>query len=673
VGEGIEFGRYQLIKKLAAGGMAQVWLARQPGIEGFEKLLVIKQVLPHLADDDSFISMFLDEARLAARLNHPNVVQVFDLGQEDESLYIAMEYIHGEDLRRLDRESRRRRTPIPIPLVCRIIADAAAGLHYAHTLKTPDGKPLGIVHRDVSPQNILATFEGGVKVVDFGIAKAADRANKTRSGVLKGKYAYMSPEQASGKVVDARTDVFALGILLHELLTGRRLFKREGEVATLQAVVSCEVEAPSRINPVVPPELDPIVLSALARDRDARLPDAGALQLALEDFLTQHRLPASSAHLRAYMREVFEERLRIEAEEGGPAGYLIQRATGSSRSVGLGALTPGMAREPVTTAERPGRDGEGTPARGATGLSASAAGSVEAEASNAEASSPGSVSRLAASLHRRRDVWMGIAGLILGVGVVGGALYLFGEKDGAGDVPTRVSALGPGDQKAGLAAVDAGAADASGAGEAGQDGAGAEAGAVDATPQPEADPPAPEAESPTPEADPPEADPPTPEADPPAPEAEAPPEPQAPRRPAGPAPGTLRASIAPSEARLEVLRGRQWRPVRGSVALPPGAHQLRVTLPDGAVNRERVEIASGQVQSFERRYAQGTLRVVIQPFGMGGEVRVRGRAAGAIPGPPIELYEGRHRIEVVGQDGRKVAEEVVVRAGAQTTVTVQLD
>ncbi|RMG20365.1 MAG: serine/threonine protein kinase, partial [Deltaproteobacteria bacterium] len=341
VSEVVSYGRYQLIKRLASGGMAQVWLARQSGMEGFEKLLVIKQVLPHLAGTEEFITMFFDEARLAARLNHPNVVQVFDLGrvEEDDTLYIAMEYIHGEDLRRIDRESRRLKRPIPIPLVCKIISEAAAGLHYAHTMTAPDGTPLGIVHRDVSPQNILVTFEGGVKVVDFGIAKAADKATKTRSGVLKGKYAYMSPEQAAGKEVDHRTDIFALGIMLHELLTGQRLFKRKSEIMTLHAVVRAEVVPPSQLNPVVPPELDPIVLRALAKRKEDRWPTAEAFQLALENYLTERRESVSSAHLRQYMREIFAERLEIEAREGGPAAYLAQRGTGS-RSVGLGGATP---------------------------------------------------------------------------------------------------------------------------------------------------------------------------------------------------------------------------------------------------------------------------------------------------------------------------------------------
>ena len=220
------YGRYQLLKKLATGGMAQIYLARQLGPEGFEKLLVVKRILPHLAENEEFITMFLDEARIAARLNHPNVVQIFDLGAQDDSFFIAMEFIHGEDVRRVWKHADKVGKPIPLPLICRIIIEACAGLDYAHKKLDASGRPLNIVHRDISPQNILVAFEGGVKIVDFGIAKAADQATVTKSGVLKGKYSYMSPEQAAGQPIDCRTDIFALGVVLYELLTGTRLFKR---------------------------------------------------------------------------------------------------------------------------------------------------------------------------------------------------------------------------------------------------------------------------------------------------------------------------------------------------------------------------------------------------------------------------------------------------------------
>ncbi len=310
------YGNYQLIKRIATGGMAQIYLARQRGPEGFEKLLVVKRILPHLAENDEFVRMFLDEARIAARLNHPNIVQIFNLGAQDDSFFIAMEYIHGEDVRRVWKRAEALGMALPIPLVCRVIMEACAGLDYAHKKTDPQGKPLDIVHRDISPQNILVTFQGGVKVVDFGIAKAADQATVTRSGVLKGKYSYMSPEQASGRRIDCRSDIFALGIVLWELLTGRRLFKRENEIQTLNAVTECKVLPPSKVNPRVPADLDAVVLKALARDANDRYQEAAELQMALEDWLLTRQLPSSSAHLATFMQELYTERLALEAQEG---------------------------------------------------------------------------------------------------------------------------------------------------------------------------------------------------------------------------------------------------------------------------------------------------------------------------------------------------------------------
>ncbi|MCU0699238.1 MAG: protein kinase [Myxococcaceae bacterium] len=326
------YGRYQLIKKLATGGMAQIYLARQLGVQGFEKLLVVKRILPHLAENEDFITMFLDEARIAARLNHPNVVQIFDLGQQDDTFYIAMEYIHGEDVRKVWKQAERQGTQIPLPLICRIIIEACAGLDYAHKKTDPGGRPLNIVHRDISPQNILVSFEGGVKVVDFGIAKAADQATVTKSGVLKGKYSYMSPEQAQGRPVDARTDVFALGVVLYELLTGTRLFKRANDIQTLNAVTECKVEPPSAIDERLPKDLDAIVMRALAKDRGDRYADARELQEALEAWLLKNKLPSGSVHLAAFMQDIYAERLAREAEEG----RLLFTESGQDGSVGDG-------------------------------------------------------------------------------------------------------------------------------------------------------------------------------------------------------------------------------------------------------------------------------------------------------------------------------------------------
>lgn len=310
------YGRYQLVKKLATGGMAQIFLALQEGVEGFRKTVVLKRILPHLAENDDFITMFLDEARIAARLNHPNIAQIFDLGAHEDSYFIAMEYVHGEDVRRVWKQAERMGREIPVPLVCRLVIEACSGLDYAHKKADGSGRPLDIVHRDVSPQNIIVSFEGYVKIVDFGIAKAADQATITRSGVLKGKYSYMSPEQAAGQHIDCRSDVFAIGVVLYELLTGVRLFKRTNDLQTLNAVMECAVEPPSKVNPRCPTDLDPIVLKALAKDVGARYPEARALAADLERWLLGNQHVASTAELGAFMQELYAERLAQEAEEG---------------------------------------------------------------------------------------------------------------------------------------------------------------------------------------------------------------------------------------------------------------------------------------------------------------------------------------------------------------------
>jgi serine/threonine protein kinase len=310
------FGRYQLLKRLSAGGMGEVFLARQGGIQGFEKVLVIKTLLKNLTEDQSFIDMFLDEARLAARITHPNVVQLFDLGEVEGIYYIAMEYIHGEDMRKVWKQAYQANTSFPVHLSARIVADAAAGLGYAHRLTDADGKPIGLVHRDVSPQNVLVTFDGGVKVIDFGVAKAAGRITKTESGALKGKYSYMSPEQVTGEDLDERSDIFALGIVFWETLTGSRLFKRESDVKTMRAVADCDVPPPSVQSPNVPESLDAIVLKALARDRDDRYQTMEELRIDIEEWLTESHSQGSAAHLAKFMRMLFKERLDREGSKG---------------------------------------------------------------------------------------------------------------------------------------------------------------------------------------------------------------------------------------------------------------------------------------------------------------------------------------------------------------------
>lgn len=309
-------GKYTLLRRLGHGGMAEVFLAKQMSEGGFEKLVVLKRILPHLASGPEFVHMFLDEARVAADLRHPNIVTIVDVGRVADTLFMVMEFLHGQDVRKVQRKVAAFGQMIPFAHACQMVIDAAAGLHYAHTKHDLNGKALSIVHRDVSPQNILVTFEGSTKIVDFGIAKAAGQSTHTSTGVLKGKYTYMSPEQAQGEVVDARTDQFALGIVLWELLTMRRLFKRDTEGQTLEAIIDGNVPRPRRFREDCPSAVEDVVMTALARDKSKRFRDCEALAMALEDALAASGVVHSQARLAQYMRRLFADQLAEEAAIG---------------------------------------------------------------------------------------------------------------------------------------------------------------------------------------------------------------------------------------------------------------------------------------------------------------------------------------------------------------------
>ncbi len=291
---GKRLGKYEILALLALGGTAEIYLARIGGAAGFEKYVVVKCLHDHLADDTEFVKMFLDEARLAAHLDHSNIVQTMELGEHENRYYMVMEFLAGLSLAMIVRRAGERLPGgrIPVPIVLNMIAQSCAGLHYAHE-KMMNGKPLNIVHRDISPQNLVVSFEGVVKVVDFGIAKAELRETQTRSGTIKGKFAYMSPEQCVAANVDRRTDIFALGVIAHELLTGRRLFKKPSPYETYQAVIECQVDMPSKMNVELDPALDPIIMKAVAKEKEKRYQTAEAFGDALMSYL-HHRAKSSS-------------------------------------------------------------------------------------------------------------------------------------------------------------------------------------------------------------------------------------------------------------------------------------------------------------------------------------------------------------------------------------------
>jgi serine/threonine-protein kinase len=304
----VPFGRYALLTKIASGGMAELFLARQRGPEGFEKLVAIKRILPARSGDQRFIELFLEEARLAARLSHPNIAQIYDLGIQDASYFLAMEYVSGENLGTLEARSREQGFRVPLPLVVKIAIDVCEGLYYAHHLTDPLGRPLRVVHCDVSPQNILVGYDGSVKIVDFGIARAAHDTRK-KTGEVRGKAAYMSPEQVMAEPLDHTSDLFSVGIVLYELLTQRRLFAREDLAETARAVREEPIPPVHRYLTDVPASLEAAVMRALERNREHRYPDARGLQRDLEAVLADRGGVPSNAALSEFMAVLFRESL----------------------------------------------------------------------------------------------------------------------------------------------------------------------------------------------------------------------------------------------------------------------------------------------------------------------------------------------------------------------------
>jgi serine/threonine protein kinase len=306
----VRLGKYELLSRLGVGGMAELFIARTTAQHGFEKLVALKRILASHADDDQFIQMLLAEARLAATLHHPNIAQVYDVGEVDGTYFFTMEYVFGQDLRKIVRAVQGRGAWLTPELILQIIIGTASGLHYAHEKEGGDGELLGLVHRDVSPSNILVSHDGGVKLVDFGIARISAMQSNTAAGALKGKVPYMSPEQCRGDRLDRRSDIFSLGIMLWELTTRRRLFAGENDIAIAGRICNDDVARPSSIVADYPPELEAIVLKALARDRNARYSTAQELQLDLEEYARDQRMLLSSAKLAGFMSDLFADQIK---------------------------------------------------------------------------------------------------------------------------------------------------------------------------------------------------------------------------------------------------------------------------------------------------------------------------------------------------------------------------
>jgi serine/threonine protein kinase/DNA-binding NarL/FixJ family response regulator len=315
VGEGQHFGKYLLLKKIATGGMAEVFRAKQIGVEGFEKLVALKRILPHLTDNDEFIKMFIDEGKLAAQLTHTNIVQIYELGEVHHSYYIAMEYVHGKNLKQILHRAKQMSLPMTIEKAVTVASKIGKALDYAHRKCDMAGNPLKLVHRDVSPQNVLISYEGEVKLVDFGIAKAASQASITRAGALKGKILYMSPEQAWGKPIDHRSDIYSVGNLLYEMVTGRKLFAGQTEVEILKKVRDPKIAPPSHHAKDMPAELEKIILKALEVDPDRRFQDASSMKRALDKYLFKRKVALGALNLGSYVQNLFQDEFQQDTAE----------------------------------------------------------------------------------------------------------------------------------------------------------------------------------------------------------------------------------------------------------------------------------------------------------------------------------------------------------------------
>ncbi len=425
--EGQVFGKFQLLKKIATGGMAEVFRAKQIGVEGFEKLVALKRILPHLTDNEEFIKMFIDEGKLAAQLTHTNIVQIYELGEVDNSFYIAMEYVHGKNLKQILHRARQMGLPMTIEKAVTIAAKICKALDYAHRKCDMSGNPLKLVHRDVSPQNILISYEGEVKLVDFGIAKAARQASITRAGALKGKILYMSPEQAWGKPIDHRSDIYSVGNILYEMLTDRKLFAGKSEIDILKKVRDPNIVEPSQYAKDMPHELERIILKALAVDPADRYQDAGLMKRALDKFVFKRKVALGALNLGSYIQNLFQDEFHQDTAESIAQVDLPSRVFGDSSA---GAIEPAprvkSERRPEPRRRPAARPSRQPPSRIRED-------SVEL---------PTGVERTQLS-QQGAPTWLYALILIMVVCVVGLTLYMviFYQGHGASDVPAEEGTL----------------------------------------------------------------------------------------------------------------------------------------------------------------------------------------------------------------------------------------
>lgn len=427
------FGQYTLLERIAVGGMAEVWKARMRGLEGFQKTVAIKKILAHMTHNSEFVSMFIDEAKLAAQLSHPNIIHIYDLGKIANDYFIAMEYVEGRDLRTIGNLARQKRLPIPFGLSLLIAHHLAGALDHAHHKRDFEGRALGLVHRDVSPQNVLISRDGDIKLCDFGIAKAVTQAGQTQIGALKGKLQYMSPEQAWGRPVDARSDIFSLGTLLFEMLTGERLFAGDSEISVLEAVREGKVKSPREIDPSISAEIDAIARRALAHDPADRFQSAGEMEQRLGAVLYEQKPTPSHTDLAAYVRKL--EEAPIPEEVPAPAAAVPSPLVSPAPVPVIPAAAPVFPAPPVSIpASIPAAAVSSPPVASVVALPAESEADLSEGGPIVEAVAPLAEVPVAAAAGKNRTVvWLALAALV--IAAVAGGLWFARGKAKAPAVP----------------------------------------------------------------------------------------------------------------------------------------------------------------------------------------------------------------------------------------------
>jgi len=418
---GTVLGKYEILRKLAVGGMAEIYLARQRGTAGFEKLVVIKRILPNVAEDPTFVQMFLGEARLAATLQHPNIADVYDVDEFEGAPFFAMEYVHGQDVRHIRQAARQRDEHVPLAIGLAIVHGTASALDYAHERTAPDGLPLGLVHRDVSASNVIVSYDGAVKLLDFGIARASSHTHKTQTGTLKGKIPYMSPEQCRGMPLDFKSDLFSLGVVMYELTTGRRPFRGESDFEIMDQIVHKGAPPPSSVVTGYPPELEAIVLKLLAMQPADRYGSAEAMLHDLDPFIGAHRLWVSPKALGKYMKALFDDKIaawELAEREGVTLGQHITEAitspTAKSELLTPPSAFPGLV--PISQ-EMPAVKSAQIAAVEPPGEVASSSGDVSSRSMAYPELRPS-----------RTGLWIVLALLAIGAGGAAGFFYYNGQK-----------------------------------------------------------------------------------------------------------------------------------------------------------------------------------------------------------------------------------------------------